>query len=148
MTTASCTFAVNADFALAVDATVSGVDADAGSLRVVYQRASGEGNKFATPWEALKQGEDYTTTALRFAPATDYSMSVEYAATADDTPSEICTGAVTSGSTGFDIFDAPDGEGGHYAPVVSGTPTFILNGTKVEGVSWPDVEAALKRAGA
>lgn len=31
---------------------------------------------------------------------------------------------------------------------VSGTPTFILNGTKVEGVSWPDVEAALKRAGA
>ncbi|WP_010185082.1 thioredoxin domain-containing protein [Sphingomonas sp. PAMC 26605] len=31
---------------------------------------------------------------------------------------------------------------------VTGTPTFILNGTKVDGVSWPDVEAALKRAGA
>lgn len=31
---------------------------------------------------------------------------------------------------------------------VTGTPTFFLNGTKVDGVSWPDVEAALKRAGA
>lgn len=31
---------------------------------------------------------------------------------------------------------------------VTGTPTFFLNGTKVDGLSWPDVEAALKRAGA
>lgn len=31
---------------------------------------------------------------------------------------------------------------------VTGTPTFIINGAKVDGVSWPDVEAALKRAGA
>lgn len=31
---------------------------------------------------------------------------------------------------------------------VTGTPTFIINGSKVDGVSWPDVEAALKRAGA
>ena len=30
---------------------------------------------------------------------------------------------------------------------VTGTPTFLLNGQKVDGVSWPDVEAALKRAG-
>ena len=30
---------------------------------------------------------------------------------------------------------------------VTGTPTFFLNGSKVEGVSWPDIEAALKRAG-
>lgn len=33
-------------------------------------------------------------------------------------------------------------------PAVRGTPTFFLNGTKVEGVTWNDVEAALKRAGA
>lgn len=31
---------------------------------------------------------------------------------------------------------------------VTGTPTFIINGAKVDGVTWPDVEAALKRAGA
>lgn len=31
---------------------------------------------------------------------------------------------------------------------VTGTPTFILNGQKVDGVSWPEIEAALKRAGA
>ena len=31
---------------------------------------------------------------------------------------------------------------------VSGTPTLIVNDTKVDGVSWADVEPALKRAGA
>ncbi|WP_426264013.1 thioredoxin domain-containing protein [Sphingomonas sp. PWP1-2] len=31
---------------------------------------------------------------------------------------------------------------------VTGTPTFIINGAKVDGVTWADVEAALKRAGA
>lgn len=31
---------------------------------------------------------------------------------------------------------------------VNGTPTFILNGAKVDGVTWPQVETALKNAGA
>ncbi|PZQ61195.1 MAG: protein-disulfide isomerase [Sphingomonas taxi] len=31
---------------------------------------------------------------------------------------------------------------------VTGTPTFILNGAKVDGVTWAQVEAALKNAGA
>lgn len=31
---------------------------------------------------------------------------------------------------------------------VSGTPTLILNGTKLDTVNWPDVEKALKAAGA
>ena len=31
---------------------------------------------------------------------------------------------------------------------VSGTPTFFLNGNRVNGISWDDVEAALQRAGA
>jgi protein-disulfide isomerase len=31
---------------------------------------------------------------------------------------------------------------------VSGTPTLILNGTKIDGISWADVEKALKAAGA
>jgi|UniRef100_UPI0035CB9709 protein-disulfide isomerase len=31
---------------------------------------------------------------------------------------------------------------------VTGTPTFFLNGNKIDGVSWSDVEPALKRAGA
>ena len=31
---------------------------------------------------------------------------------------------------------------------VTGTPTFILNGTKIDGLGWTEVEAALKRAGA
>lgn len=31
---------------------------------------------------------------------------------------------------------------------VTGTPTFILNGEKIDGVGWAEVEAALKRAGA
>lgn len=31
---------------------------------------------------------------------------------------------------------------------VTGTPTFFLNGERVTGISWTDVEAALKRAGA
>jgi protein-disulfide isomerase len=31
---------------------------------------------------------------------------------------------------------------------VTGTPTVIVNGTKVEGFGWADVEKALKRAGA
>jgi len=31
---------------------------------------------------------------------------------------------------------------------VSGTPTLIVNGQKVDGISWGDVEKALKRAGA
>lgn len=31
---------------------------------------------------------------------------------------------------------------------VTGTPTFFLNGNLVEGTSWPEVEAALKAAGA
>jgi protein-disulfide isomerase len=31
---------------------------------------------------------------------------------------------------------------------VTGTPSFFLNGTKLDGVSWPDIEAALKGAGA
>lgn len=31
---------------------------------------------------------------------------------------------------------------------VAGTPTFILNGEKVDGIAWTDIEGALKRAGA
>ena len=31
---------------------------------------------------------------------------------------------------------------------VSGTPTLILNGTKIDSIGWPDVEKALKAAGA
>ena len=31
---------------------------------------------------------------------------------------------------------------------VGGTPTLIVNGTKVDGITWPDVEKALKAAGA
>jgi protein-disulfide isomerase len=31
---------------------------------------------------------------------------------------------------------------------VTGTPTLIINGTKIDGISWPDVEKALKAAGA
>ena len=31
---------------------------------------------------------------------------------------------------------------------VTGTPTVIINGTKVDGFGWADVEKALKRAGA
>lgn len=31
---------------------------------------------------------------------------------------------------------------------VNGTPTFMLNGAKVDGVTWPQVETALKNAGA
>lgn len=31
---------------------------------------------------------------------------------------------------------------------VSGTPTLIVNGKKVDGIGWPDVEKALKAAGA
>jgi len=31
---------------------------------------------------------------------------------------------------------------------VSGTPTLIVNGNKVDGITWPDVEKALKQAGA
>jgi len=31
---------------------------------------------------------------------------------------------------------------------VSGTPTLLVNGNKVDGITWPDVEKALKAAGA
>lgn len=31
---------------------------------------------------------------------------------------------------------------------VTGTPTVLINGSKVEAIGWPDVEKALKRAGA
>lgn len=31
---------------------------------------------------------------------------------------------------------------------VTGTPTFFLNGKKLDGVTWPDIEQALKTAGA
>ncbi|QUL38296.1 thioredoxin domain-containing protein [Erythrobacter sp. JK5] len=31
---------------------------------------------------------------------------------------------------------------------VTGTPTFFLNGSRVEGISWEDIEPALQRAGA
>lgn len=31
---------------------------------------------------------------------------------------------------------------------VTGTPTLIVNGRKIDGITWPDLEAALKRAGA
>ena len=31
---------------------------------------------------------------------------------------------------------------------VTGTPTFILNGEKLDAASWPQVEQALKAAGA
>ena len=31
---------------------------------------------------------------------------------------------------------------------VAGTPTLIVNGNKVDGIGWPDVEKALKQAGA
>ena len=31
---------------------------------------------------------------------------------------------------------------------VTGTPTFFLNGEKIDGASWPQVEQALKAAGA
>lgn len=31
---------------------------------------------------------------------------------------------------------------------ITGTPTFIINGTKIDGTNWPSLEAALQRAGA
>ncbi len=31
---------------------------------------------------------------------------------------------------------------------ITGTPTFLLNGNRIEGISWTDVEPALQRAGA
>lgn len=31
---------------------------------------------------------------------------------------------------------------------ITGTPTFLINNTKIDGLTWPEVEAALQRAGA
>ena len=31
---------------------------------------------------------------------------------------------------------------------ITGTPTFLVNGRKIEGNTWPEVKAALETAGA
>lgn len=55
---------------------------------------------------------------------------------------DVCTGDQKQIDTLTRIYNEADPK------VVTGTPTFIINGKKLDAVSWPQVEAALKKAGA